>query len=227
MPHSYFAGYSPQKIAYHLKLIKKFAKTVAMDVVFHPSEEYDEFTFWGFDKPGIFSHLCGVLAGNGINILGARIVTRDDGRILDVFYVNRLGKSTHTEKDLWSKVNEDLNDVLKGKAEVGQIVSRRKKYGPIYVKTIPKHPARVEIDNESSESSTIIDVYTYDRVGLLYDITRAITNLGLSITYAKISTKVDQVADVFYVNEIDGGKVHDSNKLNQIKSIFKTIDSEN
>ena len=227
MPHSYFAGYSPQKIAYHLKLIKKFAKTVAMDVVFHPSEEYDEFTFWGFDKPGIFSHLCGVLAGNGINILGARIVTRDDGRILDVFYVNRLGKSTHTEKDLWSKVNEDLNDVLKGKAEVGQIVSRRKKYGPIYVKTIPKHPARVEIDNESSESSTIIDVYTYDRVGLLYDITRAITNLGLSITYAKISTKVDQVADVFYVNEINGGKVHDPKKLNQIKSIFNTIDSEN
>jgi [protein-PII] uridylyltransferase len=226
MPHSYFAGYSPQRIAYHLKLIRKFPKGVGTDVVFHPGEEYDEFTFWGFDKPGIFSHLCGVLAGNGINILGARIVTRDDGRILDVFYVNRLGKSTHVEKKLWSKVNEDLDNVLKGEADVGQIVSRRKKYGPIYVRTIPKNPARVEIDNESSESSTIIDVYTHDRVGLLYDITKAITNLGLSITYAKISTKVDQVADVFYVNEIDGGKVHDRIKLNQIKSIFKTIDSE-
>jgi [protein-PII] uridylyltransferase len=226
MPYSYFAGYSPQKIANHLKLIRKFTKGVGTDVVFHPGEEYDEFTFWGFDKPGIFSHLCGVLAGNGVNILGARIVTRDDGRILDVFYVNRLGKSTHAEKNLWSKVNEDINNVLKGKADVGQIVSRRKKHGPIYVKTIPKNPPRVEIDNESSESSTIIDVYTHDRVGLLYDITKAITNLGLSVTYAKISTKVDQVADVFYVNEIDGGKVHDQNKLNQIKSILKTIDSE-
>jgi [protein-PII] uridylyltransferase len=226
MPHSYFAGYSPQKIAYHLKLIRKFPKRVGTDVVFHPSEEYDEFTYWGFDKPGIFSHLCGVLTANGINILGARIVTRDDGRILDVFYVNRLGKSTHVEKDLWSKVNEGLNNVSKGKADVARIVSKRKKYKPIYVKPIPRHPTRVEIDNESSESSTIIDVYTYDRVGLLYDITKAITNLGLSITYAKISTKVDQVADVFYVNEIDGGKVHDPIKLNQIKWIFKTIDSE-
>jgi [protein-PII] uridylyltransferase len=226
MPHSYFVGYSPQKIAYHLKLIRKFPKGIGIDVAFHPGEEYDEFTFWGFDKHGIFSHLCGVLAGNGVNILGARIVTRDDGRILDVFYVNRLGKSTRAEKNLWSKVNEDLSNVLKGKADVGQIVSRRKKHGPIYVKTIPKNPPRVEIDNESSESSTIIDVYTHDRVGLLYDITKAITNLGLSITYAKISTKVDQVADVFYVNEIDGGKVHDQNKLNQIKSILKTIDSK-
>ncbi|MGB7293796.1 MAG: [protein-PII] uridylyltransferase [Thermodesulfobacteriota bacterium] len=226
MPDSYFAGYSPQKIAYQLKLIKKYGKGVGMDVIFHPNEEYDEFTFWGFDKPGIFSQLCGVLAGNGINILGARIVTRDDGRILDVFYVNRLGKSTHMEKNLWSKVNEDLASVLKGRVDVGEIVSRRKKYKPIYVKTIPKHAPRIEIDNESSESSTIIDVYTYDRVGLLYDITKVITHLGLSITYAKISTKVDQVADVFYVNEINGGKVHDQNKLNQIKSIFKTIDSE-
>ena len=84
----------------------------------------------------------------------------------------------------------------------------------------------MEIDNESSESSTIVDVYAHDRVGLLYDITKAITNLGLSITYAKISTKVDQVADVFYVNEIGGGKVLDPKKLNQIKSILKTIDSE-
>jgi [protein-PII] uridylyltransferase len=226
MPYSYFAGYSPHKIAHHLKLIRKFIKGVGTDVVFHPGEEYDEFTYWGFDKPGIFSRLCGVLTGNGINILGARIVTRDDGRILDVFYVNRLGKSTHAEKNLWSKVNEDLNNVLKGAADVAQIVSRRKKHKPIYVKPIPKHPTRVEIDNESSESSTIIDVYTYDRVGLLYDITKAIADLGLSITYAKISTKVDQVADVFYVNEINGGKVHDQNKLNQIKSIFKTIDSE-
>ena len=226
MPYSYFASYSPQKIAYHLKLIRKFSKGVGTDVVFHPGEEYDEFTFWGVDKPGIFSHLCGVLAGNGINILGARIVTRDDGSILDVFYVNRLGKSSHTEKNLWSRVNENLNNVLKGKADVEQIVARRKKYGPVYVKTIPKNPPRVEIDNESSESSTIIDVYTHDRVGLLYDITKALTNLGLSITYAKISTKVDQVADVFYVNEIDGGKVRDPKKLNQITSILKAIDSE-
>lgn len=227
MPYSYFAGYSPQKIAYQLRLIRKFKKAVGTDVAFHPREEYDEFTFWGFDKPGIFSQLCGVLAGNGINILGARIVTRDDGRILDVFFVNRLGKSTHTEKDLWSKVREDLNKVLEGKADVGKIVSRRKKYGPVYVKTIPKHPTRVEIDNESSESSTIIDVYTHDRVGLLYDITKAITDLDLSITYAKISTKVDQVADVFYVNQLEGGKVRDPKKLTRIKSTIRAIDSEN
>jgi len=224
MPPTYFAGFSPQKIAYHLKLIRKSRKSVGMDVIFHPNEEYDEFTFWGFDKPGIFSEICGVLAGNGINILGARIATRGDMRILDVFYVNRLSKSTHMEKNLWNNVYDDLEKVLKGKTDVEKIVSRKKKYQPIYVKTIPTHPSRVEIDNESSETSTVIDVYTHDRVGLLYYITKALTNLDLSITYAKISTKVDQVADVFYVNKINNGKILDPKKLKQIKSIFKTID---
>jgi len=224
MPPTYFAGFSPQKIAYHLKLIRKSRKSIGMDVIFHPNEEYDEFTFWGFDKPGIFSEICGVLAGNGINILGARIATRGDRRILDVFYVNRLSKSTHMEKNLWNNVYDDLEKVLKGKTDVEKIVSRKKKYQPIYVKTIPTHPSRVEIDNESSETSTVIDVYTHDRVGLLYYITKALTNLDLSITYAKISTKVDQVADVFYVNKINNGKILDPKKLKQIKSIFKTID---
>lgn len=224
MPISYFSSFSPHKIAYHLRLIRNADDGIGMDVIFHPNEEYDEYTFWGSDEPGIFSKLCGVFAGNGINILGARIVTRDDGRILDVFYVNRLSKSTHREKNLWNKIFNDFNLVLKGEVDVEEVVSRRKRYEPIYVKTIPKHPSRIKIDNKSSKTSTIIDVYTRDRVGLLYDITKALTNLGLNITYAKISTKVDQVADVFYVNEINNGKVIDPKKLRKIKSLFKAID---
>ena len=226
MPISYFSSFSPQKIAYHLRMIKKSGDGIGMDVIFHPNEEYDEYTFWGFDEPGVFSKLCGVFAGNGINILGARIITREDGKILDVFYVNRLSKSTHREKNLWNKIFNDFNLVLKGEVDVEEVVSKRKRYKPIYVKMIPKHPSRIKIDNKSSKTSTIIDVYAHDRVGLLYDITKALTNLGLNITYAKISTKVDQVADVFYVNEINNGKVIDPKKLRRIKSLFKDMDKE-
>jgi [protein-PII] uridylyltransferase len=225
MPYSYFPGFSPQKIAYHVRLIEKHGNNIGMDVIFHPNEGYDEFTFWGYDKPGVFSKLCGVLAGSGINILGARIITCNDGRILDVFYVNRLGKSTHEDEEIWDKVRSDLYGVLNGKIDVEELVSKRKRYKPIYEKPIPRHPTRIEIDNESSDMATVIDVYTHDRVGLLYDITKTLTSLGLSIDYAKISTKVDQVADVFYVREIDGGKVFDSKKLESIKSaLFEAIE---
>ncbi|HEX3034800.1 MAG TPA: [protein-PII] uridylyltransferase [Thermodesulfobacteriota bacterium] len=227
MPNSYFMGFSPDKISYHLRLIERFREGTGTDVVFYPDEGYDEFTFWGYDEPGIFSRLCGVIAGNGINILGARIITRNDGRILDVFYVNRLGKSTYEGKEMWDKVNDSLHSVLRGEINVEELVAKRKKYKPIYEKSIPKDPTRVETDNESSDLATVIDVYTHDRVGLLYDITKTLTRLGLSIDYAKISTKVDQVADIFYVREIDGGKVFSPEKLKEIESaLSKAIDVE-
>jgi [protein-PII] uridylyltransferase len=225
MPYSYFLVFSPQKIAYHMKLIEKFRKGIGMDVIFHPNEEYDEFTFWGFDEVGIFSKLCGVIAASGINILGARIITRNDARILDTFYVNRLSKSTSKDKEIWNKLWNALNRVLEGQVDVEELVSRRKKNKAIYEKTIPKNPTRIEIDNESSDSSTVIDIYTHDRIGLLYDITKTLAKLGLSVDYAKISTKVDQVADVFYVSEVEGKKVLEAEKLENIKSaLLKAIE---
>jgi len=227
MPYSYFLVFSPQKIAYHMKLIEKFGKGIGMDVVFHHHEEYDEFTFWGYDEVGIFSKLCGVIAACGINILGARIITRSDGRILDTFYVNRLSKSTSKDKEIWKRLWNSLNRVLAGEVDVEELVSRRKRYKPIYQKSIPRNPTRIEIDNDSSDRSTVIDIYTHDRIGLLYDITKTLTKLGLSIDYAKISTKVDQVADVFYVREIDGGKLLDPDKLAAVRStLLKAIDAE-
>ncbi|MGE5446023.1 MAG: [protein-PII] uridylyltransferase [Ignavibacteriales bacterium] len=224
MPKSYFLGFSPQKIAYHVRLIEKFGEEVGTDVIFYQNEGYDEFTFWGFDEPGIFSKLCGVLAGSGINIMGARIITRTDGRIVDVFYVNRLGKSTY-EDEIWDKVRNSLYSVLNGEIDVEELVSRRRRDRPVFEKQTPRHPTRIEIDNESSDAATIIDIYTHDRVGLLYDITKTLTKLGLSIDYAKISTKVDQAADVFYVREIDGGKILDEENLEGIKNaLFEAID---
>ena len=225
MPYSYFLGFSPEKIVYHVKLFERLGEDIGIDVIYNQNEGYDEFTFWGYDKPGVFAQLCGVLAGSGINILGARIITRDDGRIVDVFYVNRLGKSTYEDKEIWNKVKSNLHGVLKGETDVEQLVSRRKRQKPIYIKPIPQHPTHIDIDNESSDTNTVIDIYTNDRVGLLYDITKTLTKLGLSIDYAKISTKVDQVADVFYVREIEGGKIFDKKKLENIKNkLFEAME---
>ena len=57
----------------------------------------------------------------------------------------------------------------------------------------------MRIDNETSDRFTILDVFADDRQGLLYVITNAIFQLGLSVHAARISTRLDQVADVFYV----------------------------
>ena len=67
----------------------------------------------------------------------------------------------------------------------------------------------INVDNEISDDFTIVEIFTEDRIGVLFTITYTLHQLGLSIHVAKISTNVDQVADVFYVTDESGGKVDD------------------
>jgi [protein-PII] uridylyltransferase len=78
-------------------------------------------------------------------------------------------------------------------------------------------PSRIFIDNESSSKYTILEVYTTDRIGLLYSISRTLLDLQIRIAIAKITTKVDQVADVFYIRTQEGQKVTDPEQIEEIK----------
>ncbi len=67
----------------------------------------------------------------------------------------------------------------------------------------------VTLDNRTSEQFTVVDVFTQDRVGLLFAITHTLFELGMLIHLARISTNADQALDVFYVSDRDGAKVTD------------------
>ena len=77
------------------------------------------------------------------------------------------------------------------------------------------------MDTDLSEQFTIIDVFAHDRQGLLYVITRTIFEQGLSIHFAKVSTRLDQIVDVFYVTDRSGRKVTDPGKLQTIRELLK------
>src|SRR6185369_15756646 len=54
--------------------------------------------------------------------------------------------------------------------------------------------------HDDSAQATIVEVFTQDRVGVLYAITQTLADLGLDISLAKVSTEGEKVADVFYVH---------------------------
>ena len=62
-----------------------------------------------------------------------------------------------------------------------------------------------------------IPVNGRDRVGFLYDVTSAITELGLKISSAHITTYGEHVVDTFYVKDIFGLKLTHEAKLNHIR----------
>ena len=78
-------------------------------------------------------------------------------------------------------------------------------------------PPRVLIDNKASSTHTVIEVNGRDRTGLLYEVTRALTQLNLQISSAKISTYGEKVVDVFYVKDLFGHKIEHEKKLADIR----------
>ena len=81
-------------------------------------------------------------------------------------------------------------------------------------------------DNEGSEIYTIIEIDTRDRIGLLHDLTRTLTNNYVTIASAIIATYGEQAVDTFYVKDLFGLKLHSENKrLKLAKKLKDAVDA--
>ncbi len=218
MPVRLVLSSDPGQMADHVRLLLGLGEAPLMTRLVHDRESgYSEFTICTHDMPGLFSRLTGVMAANGINILGARINTSGNGKVLDILQVNSPQGRIIADERRWKKVREDTERVLRGEVDVAALVEKRQRPSQLIARPRPRFPTRIEFDNQVSEGYTVIDIYTHDKVGLLYLITSTLTQLGLYIGVSKVSTKVDQVADVFYVRDIFGQKIVDEAKLEDIR----------
>ncbi len=208
MPDIYFLTTPESLMPEHAVLVRRArAEGLATSVTHNPRHEYSEFTVATRDRPGLFAILTGVLAARGMNIVGARIATSDDGIALDAFRVSHVDRrEVALDEERWQKTRELLEDVLAGRRDLGAVMAQAERPGILDKKRVPRVASNVEVTNDVSDDYTVIDVYTHDRIGLLYRIAQTLYGLGLDIHLAKISTHVDQVLDVFYVTETDGRK---------------------
>jgi [protein-PII] uridylyltransferase len=208
-------------VAVHLRLVERVIRgeEVAVQWTAYPMVGHSEVTVCAFGRPGRFAQIVGTLTANRMNILGAQIFTRRDGLVLRTFQVDDGKAAAITDGALWRGFETDLHRVLAGQVDVGQlIVSRQREILSRPVRKSGTPPlTRVEFDNYVSETHTVIDVRTHDRLGLLYIISNVLRELNLDLRLAKITTEVEQVMDVFYVTERDGGKVKDERRMEEIR----------
>ena len=218
MSTRYLLTHRSWEVLDHLKLeLSRGDDAVAIQVKHDVEAEYSSVTISTVDVPGLFSMITGVMAANGINILGAQIYTRSNGAALDILHVNKSVGGVIDSPTKWQKVQSDLTSVLEGRVKVSSLVKKRQKSNTMPGHKLPRYPNRVEFDCDVSRAHTVIDIFAHDKVGLLYKITRTLTDLGLYIYVAKISTKVDQVADTFYVKDIFGQPINNEAKREELR----------
>lgn len=220
MPDRYFFTVPEGDIEIHFELMRMLEDRPLVCRQRHfPDLEFTEFTVVTPDQPGLFSMIAGVLTANNLNILSARITTRRNGVALDVFRVSHLtgAGAMAMEEERWVRVQRDLERVITGQQDIAELVASAHHVKTARRKFARNVPTEVTVDNRTSEQYTVVDVFTQDRVGLLFAITHALYKLGLLIHFARISTNADQALDVFYVSDRAGNKITEVAPMRELR----------
>ena len=220
LPDRYVTLTQPRAMVRDLQLSRRRQGPVAVEVVHRPRKAVSDVTVCADDAPGLLAKIAGVLLAHRIDVLGAQINTRVVGGVvveaLDTFTTrDRYGRPI-TDAARWKRVEDDLARVLGGAAGVDEVIEARRDCSSLPERVVPKVRTEIKVDNEVSGDFSVIDVYTQDRLGVLYTITRTLADLALDIHVSKVATEAHRVADVFYVREHSGGKL-DIHRVDEVQ----------
>jgi [protein-PII] uridylyltransferase len=165
---------------------------------------------------GAFSSMAGALSSNGLQILAADMQIMADDLLLLRFVVTDPDSKGEPPPSRLAAVSRDMIKSVDSK----EPPRFRKIWGQDSAEAslrLTGLPNDVRIDNVASADATVVEVYTFDRTGLLYSLARRLHDLELTIWHAKIATNIDQVVDVFYVTNRGGGKIEDEDRLEHIR----------
>ncbi|MCB1501108.1 MAG: [protein-PII] uridylyltransferase, partial [Bauldia sp.] len=168
-------------------------------------EAVTEITVFAPDHPRLLSIIAGACTIAGANIVDAQVYTTTDGQALDSISISREFDDNVDEERRARKVGQLIEQALAGTLRLPEQVAQRTRKKP-RLKAFSLE-TEVSVDNELSNLFTVIEASGLDRPGLLYDLTRTISDLNLNIASAHISTFGERAVDVFYVTDLLGHKV--------------------
>ena len=235
LPERYFIAHTPKEIAADVTLAHRFMwNQLAPDdraldpvIAWHgePDRGYTALKVCTWDRPRLFNRIAGALAAANLNILGARIFSRPDGPVFDTFFVNDPVTGKLAGREEREKAEELLTSSLRSEdVDFSALIARRKPSGPLYRPAAYEAVAsRISFDNSIARGRTVIEIEAEDRVGLLFDVTRTLADLGLDISFARINTEKGAAVDTFYVSETDGSAVAVGDRQTAVEKALRLV----
>lgn len=225
LPEDYLMSIAPEMVKHHLQVHRDQAMRLQQQVLIFPQEhgDYGSLLIMSKDRPGLLAKIFGVLALHNFSVLAAQIFTWPDDTVVDVIDTDSVTGQKFSEHD-WERFTVDLNLAVNYRLDVGYKLLN-KLQAEVYKtrKNIQKLEQKVIIDNITSDRFSIIEVYSEDKLGKLYQLAQVLSDFGLNIHKAKIATEVEQLIDVFYVTKRDGQKITESVFENKLKDALLQI----
>lgn len=210
MPERYVISTTPERLSEDYRIYREVAEKGFGLSVREEEGGMSEVCVGAWDRPGIFSRIVGVLSSMRMSIYRARAYTARNGVVVDKIQVSNW-------KELeWEGIVQVLEERVGRAVRAGlakdeyETLIRNIRDSQGYILPAPEVFGRfepfVEIDNETSGESSILEFFAGDRLGLLYDATSIMHRMGIDIISARINTESGLAHDIFSVQK-DGGKI--------------------
>lgn len=146
------------------------------------------------DRSFLFSRLTGTLSCFGMNIVWAEAFANADFLVLDTFAFrdseNYFERGTHRQE-----FQHLLEDIVEGKKDLEPLLKKRWEQ----VRLPQDAHFSVELDDQVHPSTTQLTLDCPDHFGLLYLVSRCISEMGCNIEMAYIETPGNRAHDQFYL----------------------------
>ena len=223
MPARYFLANPVDVVRRHARISRDRMEGIAtVRVGPGPGEDVEEIVVVSGDRSGLLADLTAVFAAHDLSILTAQLYTRrrkSGDEVFDVFWV-KIGDHTPLPARLAEALREDIIHRLTNRVSAQDLIARQSTPPPWSIRPGPEVATHISVDNNASARYTVLDVFTRDRAGLLHEIARTLHELDLTIALAKVNTEGQSVADVFYVSDEDGKKIHDADRMKRLQRVL-------
>ena len=236
LPERYFQTHPAAEIVDHLRLVREFLErhfatdegTLVPVVrwIPRPNAGHSELWVCTWDRHQLLARISGALAANELNILSADIFTRHDGLALDLFRVTTPRfQAVEDERDL-QRVTKLLSEALMVENyDFAPLIAKRLRRVQPWERALD-FPTRISISPDINPNYTVVDIAAPDRLGLLYDVLRAVSDAKFLIAAARITTEKGAAIDSFYITDLEGGRVTSAWQLHELnKALCKVTGS--